>query len=157
MDFSFTPVLDLDHGHSTVIGDRSFNRLFSNWEYSEFLENTDLSNVWLVRAGGSIAPTEQVKLTLAATYFHVDKTINAPWYDCDGDLGTKGTLGWELGLYGNYQYTEDLAFRAGVIHFFGDKGLNGNNIIGNGNVAYLDNKRGGGDYNYLFVETEIKF
>ena len=26
VDFSFTPVLDLDHGHSTVIGDRSFNR-----------------------------------------------------------------------------------------------------------------------------------
>ena len=40
---------------------------------------------------------------------------------------------------------------------FGDKGLNGNFINGNGLVPYLDNKRGGGDYNYLFVETEIKF
>lgn len=143
--------------HNKVGGDRSFNRLFSNWEYSEFLENTDLSNVWLVRAGGSIAPTEQVKLTLAATYFHTVDTINSPWWDLDNDRGTKGTLGWELGLYGNYQYTEDLAFRAGVVHFFGDKGLNGNFINGNGLVPYLDNKRGGGDYNYLFVETEIKF
>src|SRR5690606_28795569 len=31
----------------------SFNRLFSNWEYSEFLENSDLSNVWVARAGVS--------------------------------------------------------------------------------------------------------
>jgi beta-N-acetylhexosaminidase len=26
IDFSFTPVLDLDHGESSVIGDRSFHR-----------------------------------------------------------------------------------------------------------------------------------
>jgi hypothetical protein len=38
--------------------DLSFNRLFSNWEYSEFIENTELSNAWLLRAGVSIMPTE---------------------------------------------------------------------------------------------------
>jgi hypothetical protein len=45
--------------------DLSFNRLFSNWEYSEFIENTDLSNSIVYRAGVSAAPTEQIELLLA--------------------------------------------------------------------------------------------
>lgn len=139
------------HGGS---GELSFNRLFSNWEYSEFLDNpSNFSNVWLARAGASIMPTESVKLTLAATYFKVLDTVSYGhlWWKQETD----DTLGWEVGLYGNYQYTEDLAFRAGFVHFFGDDGLRGNKIIGNGLLAYPGNA--GDDYNYAFVETEIKF
>lgn len=137
-------------------GDLGFNRLFSNWEYSEFLENTDLSNVWLVRAGASIMPTETVKLSLAATYFQVLETLDSGcWF---WKRSTDENLGWEVGLYANYQYTEDLAFRAGYAHFFGDNGLSDGNLInGNGLVPFVDTKKNGGDYNYLFVETEIKF
>src|SRR6185295_9586100 len=106
----------------------------SNWEYSEFIDNTDLSNVWLVRAGASILPTESVKLSLAATYFNVLDTFEyGPWW-CRKE--TDSTLGWELGLYVNYQYTEDLAFRFGAVHFFGDDGLDFNFINGNGMVPY---------------------
>jgi hypothetical protein len=134
-------------------GDRSFNRLFSNWEYTEFFANTDESNFWAIRAGASILPTESVKLTLAATYFQVVDTIEyGPWW-CRHETDDK--LGWELGLYGSYQYTEDLAFRAGAIHFFGDEGLEGNFINGNGLIPYAGDEDD--SYNYLFIETEIKF
>ena len=47
----------------------SFNRLFSNWEYSEFIENTDLSNAYVLRGGVSVHPTESVEALLAISYF----------------------------------------------------------------------------------------
>ena len=135
--------------------DLSFNRLFSNWEYSEFIENTELSNAWLLRAGVSIMPTESVKLALAVTYFQVDDTIDTPGFlFFDGDEGDD-ELGWEVGLYGSYQYSEDLAFRAGYAHYFGDSGLEGELVALNGNAAFLGDEDD--DYDYLFVETEIKF
>jgi opacity protein-like surface antigen len=133
----------------------SFNRLFSNWEYSEFIENTELSNTWLLRAGVSIMPTESVKLALAVTYFQVDDTVDTPGFlFFDGDDGDDD-LGWEVGLYGSYQYSEDLAFRAGYAHYFGDDGLEGELVALNGNAAFLGDEDD--DYDYLFVETEIKF
>jgi hypothetical protein len=133
----------------------SFHRLFSNWEYSEFIENTELSNAWLLRAGASIMPTESVKLSLALTYFQVDDTIDTPGFlFFNGDEGDSD-LGWEVGLYGSYQYSEDLAFRAGYAHFFGDDGLDGEAIAFNGNALFAGDEDD--DYDYLFVETEIKF
>ena len=135
--------------------DLSFNRLFSNWEYSEFIENTELSNAWLIRAGVSILPTESVKLALAATYFQVDDTIDTPGFlGFGGDEGDSD-LGWEVGLYGSYQYSEDLAFRAGYVHYFGDDGLDGELIALNGLTLFNGDEDD--DYDYLFVETEIKF
>ena len=130
-------------GGDTNGDDVSFNRLFSNWEYSAFIENTELSNAWLIRAGVSILPTETVKLALAATYFQVDDDID------------NQDLGWEVGLYGSYQYSEDLAFRAGYVHYFGDDGLEGEFVALNGLAPFAGDEDD--DYDYLFVETEIKF
>jgi hypothetical protein len=135
--------------------DLSFNRLFSNWEYSEFIENTELSNAWLLRAGVSIMPTESVKLALAVTYFQVDDTIDTPGFlFFDGEDGDDD-LGWEVGLYGSYQYSEDLAFRAGYAHYFGDDGLEGELVAFNATALFAGDEDD--DYDYLFVETEIKF
>jgi hypothetical protein len=142
----------------------SFNRLFSNWEYSEFLENTDLSNAFVYRLGLSVMPTESLSLTLAAAYFVTDE---APadtnfWWDFLGlfDDTHDDTLGIEAGLYADYAYSEDLAFRAGFAHFFGDDAVGDHNfVVGNGLLPFLgaDNEGDDGDYNYLFIETEISF
>ena len=151
--------------------DLSFNRLFSNWEYSEFIENTELSNAWVLRAGISAMPTEKISLLLAASYFEADEND-----DNNGFFGLFGndsedTLGWELGLYADYQYSEDLVFRAGYAHFFGDEdGLDGQNFSAlNGLAALVHNDGNNGffglfggndddaDYNYLFWEAEISF
>lgn len=145
--------------------DLSFNRLFSNWEYSEFLENTDLSNVIVYRAGLSGNPTEALSLALAATYFEVDEpTRTGILLQREAD----DTLGVELGLYGDYQYSEDLVFRAGYAHFFGDDGLGDrqrflfiplgrlfNNSVGNGLLPIVGDEDD--DFDYLFIEAEVKF
>lgn len=149
--------------------DLAFNRLFSNWEYSEFLENTDLSNSLIIRGGISAMPTEKISLLLAASYFEVDQTRDQGgflwWRNTSDD-----TLGWEVGLYGDYQYSEDLVFRAGYAHFFGDDGLSDGNFAranglgllihrepNNGLFAFLNNDRDDADYNYFFWEAEISF
>lgn len=146
----------------------SFNRLFSNWEYSEFIENTALSNSYIFRAGVSAMPTERIELLLAAAYFMAD----------DERLLRRGIFGWrditmdeelglELGLYADYHYSEDLVFRAGYAHFFADDGLGqqaarwftpfraGNAVMFNGLAPV--NGDGDDDYDYLFVETELSF
>ncbi len=108
--------------------DYAFNRLFSNWEYSDFLDPTTLTNVFVYRLGVSAQPTETIKLGLEGLYLQTDNDVR-------GD----DELGWEVQLTGAYQYTEDLVFRAGYSHFFGQE--------------ILDDL----DFNYLFAETEISF
>ncbi|MBI2433657.1 MAG: alginate export family protein [Candidatus Hydrogenedentes bacterium] len=132
----------------------AFNRLFSNWEYSEFLANTDESNLIIYRAGVGAMPTENIELLLSLAYFQVDEEVDTPWWwfwdDADDDLG------FEVGLYADYHYTEDLTFRAGYAHFFTDDGIgDGNAWNGNGLIAFAGDDDD--DYDYLFIETEIKF
>ncbi len=135
----------------------SFNRLFSNVEYSEFIDDTSapLSNVFIYRLGVSAAPTENVCLKLVGAYFDVDdEADNRDWLwwgdDEDGDLG------WELGLYADYKYTEDLIFRAGYAHFFAQDGMDDANVVAfNGLLPLVDDEDN--DFDYLFLETEIAF
>lgn len=131
-----------------------FNRLFSNWEYSEFLANTDESNLFIYRAGVGAMPTENIELLLAAAYFQVDEEVQYPWWvfwrDADDNLGL------ELGLYADYHYTEDLTFRVGYAHFFSDDGMDdGNAFNGNGLIPFVGDDDD--DFDYAFIETEIKF
>lgn len=153
--------------------DLAFNRLFSNWEYSEFLENTALSNAIIYRAGVSAMPTEKISLLLALAYFEADEEfdngLGFGFFDLF-DNSADDELGWEVGLYADYQYSEDLVFRAGFAHFFGDDGLSDGNAVtahGLGRFFHVDNNNGffnlfndnddDGDYNYLFWEAEISF
>ncbi|MBP8131002.1 MAG: alginate export family protein [Candidatus Hydrogenedentes bacterium] len=134
-----------------------FNRLFSDWEYTEILDNTvaaDLSNVIIYRAGLSVQPTESLDLALALTYLEVDEALEGGWWfwswEADEDLGL------EVGLYADYQYSEDLVFRAGWAHLFADDGLEEGNLVGLNGLAPVvaDDDE---DVDYLFLETEISF
>ncbi len=107
----------------------AFNRLFSNWEYSDFLDDTTLSNAFVYRLGLGVQPTEAIKLALEGQYYMLDEEAKN-----DDD-----ELGWELQLTGAYNYSEDLVVRAGYSHFFGQE--------------LLEDQ----DFNYLFAETEISF
>jgi hypothetical protein len=145
--------------------DLAFNRMFSNWEYTEFFANTEESNLLIFRGGISAAPTESIELALLASYFQVDDALETGWWfwgdDEDDDLGI------ELGLYADYQYSSDLVFRAGYAHFFGGDALGNNNpgwfeaghpgnpVLFNG-LAFTG-ADDDDDYDYLFVETEVKF
>lgn len=105
-----------------------FNRLFSNWEYSDFLDiYGDLTNALIYRLGVDVQPTEAIKVGLVGKYLTADES--------EGD----NAYGWEVGVNGSYQYSEDLVFRAGYSHFFGKD--------------YLEDQ----DFNYAYVEAEISF
>jgi hypothetical protein len=145
--------------------DVAFNRLFSNWEYSEFLDvNGNLSNAWLVRAGVSAMPTEDIELLLAATYLasvEPTKTLQPFWpWDLD-ELDEE--LGWELGLYMTYNYSEDLSLEVGYAHFFVGDGLSDDNFLGfvgnfssqNGYASAVGT--GDDDADYLYFETKVCF
>jgi hypothetical protein len=147
----------------------SFNRLFSNWEYTEFFANTDMSNVHIFRGGVNAMPTENVELLLAVSYFVADESFDSPVYwDFGGfripvapalsfwTTENDDDLGWEVGLYATYHYTEDLEFSAGWAHLFTGDGLtDGQFSTGNG-LVYT----GGSDdddADYLFFETKLSF
>lgn len=126
-----------------------FNRLFSNVEYSEFLDNFTydygaLSNVLVYGLGIQALVNEAVELKLLGTYLQADN---------DYDVGD--TLGWEVGLYGEYRYTDDLSVRAGYAHFFGDDALEMTPLVWNAIRAWGGDKND--DYDYVFLETEVAF
>ncbi len=162
LGFAFLGGENLANRWGVANRDLSFNRLFSNWEYSEFLANTDMSNMFIYRAGISAQPTEAIEVGLNASYFVADETT---------DLGifrgsTDDNLGIETSLWAAYQYSDDLAFNAGWAHFFGDDGLGswssrrgitepGNNVVSNGLAIFQGDDNA--DYDYLWVETTISF
>lgn len=148
--------------------DVSFNRLFSDWEYSEFLADGDLSNAMVYRGGISLAPTESLELLLSLAYFEVDEShtsngiLGIPFlgYEVDDELG------WEMGLYLTYDYTEDLVFNFGYARFFAGGGVDrvGPKLfprVGGSFVANNGLVRVGGvdqeDADYFFAETAIRF
>jgi len=131
-----------------------FNRLFSNWEYSEFLENTAMSNVWIGRGGFGLSPIEEIDLSAVGTCFVADKGV-----------GDHEMTAWELGIYAAYNYSEDLVFRVGYAHLWamdgaGEKklcwpGSDGDRIVANGTQpfgSWWDDHM-----DYAYVETEISF
>lgn len=135
--------------------DLPFNRLFSNVRYSEFLDiDQNMSNVLLYALGVQVMPTEALELKLIGTYLHVDERARDRGWWFWRSRASRG-LGWELGLYADYHYTEDLVFRLGYAHFFGSKGLERNTGDMNGLARWAGDRRD--DYNYLFIESEIKF
>ena len=129
-----------------------FSRLFSNVEYSEFLDdwtgtNGALSNVFVYGLGVQGQLSEAVGIKLVASYLEADEPLNNREDDT--------TLGWEIGLYGDYAYSEELSFRAGYAHFFGDDGLDTAPARWSGLIPWQSDEND--DYDYLFVESEVSF
>ena len=132
-------------GPDSTGGDQGFNRLFSDWEYSEFLSNTDLTNIILGRLGISLQATEKIGITIVATHFELDEESAASVVGADfGFAGnSEDTLGQELGFYLTYAYSDDVAMEFGAAHFFPEEDYWG---------AGADD-----DANYLTAEISISF
>lgn len=168
--------------HNDDNPDLPFNRLFSNWEYSEFLENTELSNCYVFRGGVDINPIDALTLKVVGTCIVADKDEGSRnrMYDLttgnlderlrhwasnirnnwgrlvDGTGSSSREAAWELGLYADYAYSKDLTFRAGYAHLWTDSGIeNGDRIALNG--TSVANVGGNEQLDYLFWEAELKF
>lgn len=131
-----------------------FNRLFSNWEYTEFFANTDESNLLYYALGVSAMPTEALEVELIGAMFQAARRAPDRGWWLWRDRAAK-TIGYELGVYADYNYSEDLVIRAGYAHFFGRRGLERNEFILNGLGALQGDRRD--NYNYVFIETELSF
>jgi hypothetical protein len=148
----------------------SFNRLFSNWEYSQFLDlNGNLSNFWTARVGVSAMPTENVQVMLKASYFQADEAFDAPrhikvgryrvpilpawsfWTQENDD-----NLGIEAELSATYNYSEDLVFEAGWAHLFVDDGLEEGNFTQNNGLLF-NGGTSDDDADYVYLETRLSF
>lgn len=150
----------------------SFNRLFSDKEYSYFIDSGEMSNMWLATLGVSATPTEQLTVTLYAMYMEsLDNYDSLPSLSF---LGTRvvpiwaqvfpwafsrensGDLGWELFLSAKYQYSEDLAIEVGWCHLFVGEGLEEGNFNSSNGLAF-NGGTSGDDANHFYFETQLKF
>lgn len=148
-------------------GSTAFHRLFSNWEYSEFHANTDLSNIWILRGGVSFSPTETIDVLVALSYFEAVDEFDQP---VSFNLGgfripvapalsfwteeNDASLGWELGVYATYNYSEDLSFEVGWAHLFVGE-TDGQFVNGNGFLFHEGTSDD--DADYLYFQTKIAF
>jgi len=85
--------------------------------------------MWAILAGGSIDPTEQTKVCLYGGYYAFEE-----------EPGTEDELGWEVGVSGTYNYTEDLGFTLGYSHFFAEEKTLGKD-----------------DADYVYFQTQLCF
>ncbi len=138
----------------------SFNRLFSNFEYSNFIDSTDLSNCWIARLGGSAKFFDKLTVNTGLSYFQAVAAFDAPistlpilrlWTQPNSK-----DLGWETLVSAKYDYSKDLAFEAGWGHFFtGGGAARGNFSVANG--LGFTGGRDGKDADYLYAETKLTF
>jgi hypothetical protein len=148
----------------------SFNRLFSNTVHSYFIDEMgELSNFWTLRGGINAHPTQAIETGLNIACFGVVDRFELPlhiWFDgrrvpLFSPLSfltqtAAGDIGWELDLWAQYHYSDDLTFKAGWSHLFTGGALhdgNFNDLNGMLNNAGTDDQ----DADYFYLEAEIWF
>jgi hypothetical protein len=131
-----------------------FNRLFSDVEYTKIMAFTDMSNMRYYAVGVEVAPAESV--TLKLTVGKIETDVPGPDTGCLWwKRHASRNLGWEMDLFANYQYSEDLAFFAMYGHLFGDRGLEGSHVIGNGLYPWNGNRDD--QYDVFYAGTSLEF
>ena len=148
----------------------SFNRLFSNTVHSYFIDEMgELSNFWMLKCGITASPLESLEAGVNLALFHVVEAFDLPlhiWYQgrripivpelsfltstADKDIG------WELGLWARYHYSEDLSVEAGWSHLFTGDALHDGNFNDLNGLAY-NGGTNDSDADYFYLESTIRF
>lgn len=147
----------------------SFNRLFSDHETDAFLDGSALSNFWMFSAGVSAAPTESIEVGLDIVYQEVLEPFDSPWSLNLGRFNfpilpgvsfltteEDDDLGWQVGLWASYAYSEDLTFDLGWTHYFVGDALSGGAFVDENGLTYLGGG-GGDDADYISFSATIEF
>ncbi len=136
----------------------AFNRLFSDWNYSDFLDDSDLSNVVIARAGADFQPATALHAGIEAVWFETDERTHTnglfifPFYA----FAHSDELGWEIRTRLEYAYSDDLTFQAGYSHFFAAEGIKEGNFF-RGNGLLFGGGTGERDTDYFFIESTLRF
>jgi hypothetical protein len=150
----------------------SFNRMFSDWQYGQFVSCMDHedTNLWVAYAGVSGKVLDNLTLTLTGAYVETLEAYRTTWpiWSILGrrvtplfpftfiDKPTPKPMCWEADLSVKYQYTEDLSFELGYSHMFLLEGAaQGNYVIENG-ISFIGGTAGD-DSDYIFLETKLSF
>lgn len=164
-DVQWTPRVEAEYAYFSGDDDATdgdteeFIRLFSDVHYGELnlggsLDNL-ATNLHIVRLGASAVPVE--KLTVKGDFYlfwlaedkeeGLGKTFGVPQeYGLIVDGSTDDTVGYELDLLADYQYTEDLNLRVGWAHFFADDAIKNSWGVGHDD-----------DVDYLYVQAMLVF
>jgi hypothetical protein len=148
----------------------SFNRLFSNTVHSYFIDEMgELSNFWTLRTGISAYPIESVETGLDLAYFGVVDRFELPRHirfqgrrvplfsQMSFLTQTAGSdIGWELGLWAKYHYSDDLVFKIGWAHLFTGNALRDGNFNDLNGLVY-NGGTGTKDADYFYVEASLRF
>ena len=160
-DVEWTPRVELEYAYFSGdddLGDGDtgeFVRLFSDVHYGELNLGGNLdahtSNLHIIRVGASAVPVEKLTVDADLLFFILaeddndggGKTFGYPQWN--GSV--EDSVGIELDIVADYQYTEDLNLRVGWAHFFVDDAM--------------ENAWGGGseddDIDYLYVQAALTF
>ncbi len=137
----------------------SFNRLFSNEINTGFIDLlNDLSNAWTARVGVMAAPMEKIRTVFAVSYYEALEPFDRPvmpvltWWTRTNEKD----MGWELTLFNEYLYSDDLTFEFGWAHLFTGDGLGeGNFSAWNGTI--LNGGSDDDDADYVYAGCKISF
>lgn len=152
----------------------SFNRMFSDYHYSNFVAalNHDCTNLWLAYLGVTAKPTEKLAVTVSGAYVQALEAYNRTWPLCYEPIGwtrylpfnffsfadkeNDDDLCWEVDVNAVYNYSADLSFEVGYSHLFlGDGAAEGAFVLGNGTqfTGGTDDE----DADYVYFETKLSF
>ncbi len=166
-DISFWDWLNPFHRPRASI---SFNRLFSNDIASGFMDlNNDASNMWWVRAGFNTFLYDKFLIIFFASHYEAVEPFRRPlsaklwgnrvpllpgasWITKENPRD----LGYDIGLFTEYHYSEDLIFELGYTHHFVGPGQEYGTFSRWNGLAYNGGTgKDGGDY--IYAGTRIKF
>jgi len=149
----------------------SFNRLFSDWQYSNFVDavNQDCSNLWLAYVGASIMPIEKLTVQISGAHVEALNGYESPWsfwllgrriipFPMLSFLTTKDSadMCWDASIKATYNYSADLSVEAGYSRMFVDKGAKDGNFVLNNGLTFVGGSSDN-DCDYYYVETKLSF
>lgn len=137
----------------------SFNRLFSNEIANGYLDlMNDLSNAWWGRLGVTVAPTTCIRSTFAVTHYETVDAFDRPTRKTLTFLDKENSkdLGWELFLFNEYMYSDDLTFEFGWSHLFVGPGLEQGNYSSRNGLVFNGGSNNN-DADYIYGGAKISF
>ena len=149
-----------------------FNRLFFDWEYSQFVDNpgSTVSNTWAVHGGVIVHPTEALTASAYLARIAAVDPYRSTWpnYTLLGmrvnwlfpfswiDQENEDELAWEAGIKLSYAYTEDLSFELAWAHLFVSDGAEQGSFNHANGLGWCGGT-GDDDADYLYFETKLCF
>lgn len=124
--------------------DLSFNRLFSDWRYTEFDLNNNFTNLILYHWGFGFAPDDAWDFLVHMKVLTIDEAI-------DDEM-----VGFENDIYATYHYSDYLQFRGGWSFLSADDGAYEGNAVPNNGLAALTVAEDD-FWHYLWLETMLSF